>query len=125
MDPRRHHRPDQTGHRRAGLLRPAHQPLGRPLRIRPMCLRHVLVLRRVRSATKAAQMARHALALREALHGLGAHPDVELLAHQLAWTSAWRHWNRDAGARHRAVEEVVTAWVRGDRRDLDYALAAL
>src|SRR5579864_7608585 len=83
MDPRRHHRLDQTGHRRAGLLRPAHQPLGRPLRIRPMCLRHVLGLRRVRSATKAAQMARHALALREAFHRLGAHPDIELLAHQL------------------------------------------
>ena len=28
-------------------------------------------------------MARHPLALREALHGLGAHPDIELLAHQL------------------------------------------
>jgi hypothetical protein len=50
---------------------------------------------------------------------------LEKKSHRRAWTSAWRHWNRDAGARRRAVEEVVTAWVRGDRRDLDLALAAL
>jgi hypothetical protein len=50
---------------------------------------------------------------------------LDKASHRRAWRSAWRHWNRDAGARRRAVEEVVTAWVRGDRRDLDLALAAL
>ena len=50
---------------------------------------------------------------------------LDKASHRRAWTSAWRHWNRDAGTRRRAVEEVVTAWLRGDRRDLDLALAAL
>ncbi|HEV3076476.1 MAG TPA: hypothetical protein VHB47_18780, partial [Thermoanaerobaculia bacterium] len=28
---------------------------------------------------------------------------LDKASHRRAWTSAWRHWNRDAGARRRAV----------------------
>ena len=45
--------------------------------------------------------------------------------HVRAWKSAWHHWTRNAGARSRAVERAVTAWLRRDPRDLDAALSAL
>src|ERR1700674_1287444 len=40
-------------------------------------------------------------------------------------TSAWYHWTRDAGAKRRAVQDAVIAWMRGDPDDLDTALSAL
>jgi hypothetical protein len=50
---------------------------------------------------------------------------LEKERHLRAWKSAWHHWTRDAGARSRAVERAITAWVRRDLRDLDAALSAL
>jgi hypothetical protein len=44
---------------------------------------HVTALRRMGASQQAAQVAGHPLAFGEALHRLGAHPHVQLLAHQL------------------------------------------
>ena len=50
---------------------------------------------------------------------------LEKETHRFAWKSAWHHWTRNAGAKSRAVERAVTAWIRRNPRDLDAALSAL
>lgn len=50
---------------------------------------------------------------------------LEKETHRWAWKQAWHHWTRNAGAKSRAVERAVTAWLRRNPRDLDAALSAL
>lgn len=45
--------------------------------------------------------------------------------HRIAWSAAWSHWTRDVGARDRAAERAVNAWLVRNRSALDAALLEL